>query len=143
MTQTVAMVSPKYLAILLLLNVSIIHAQHLAVHKSNKLQSLSISTVRAIFSMRLQKWPDGTPIKVFVLQGSAPGHKQFCKRILGIFPYQLQQAWDRLVFSGKAPAPVFLNSEEDMRKRIAQTPGSIGYLTKEQFDESVRMLPVE
>jgi ABC-type phosphate transport system substrate-binding protein len=110
------------------------------VHASTPMSRYVLS---AIFGMRLTTWPDGTAIRVFVLSDENHLNTLFCKQILHIFPHQLRTAWDRLVYSGTGQAPVVLVSEQEMRTRIANTPGAIGYLTKETLDDSVALLPVE
>jgi hypothetical protein len=100
---------------------------------------LPVTTARAIFGMRLRIWPDGTPIEVFVLYDTNPLHGAFCKQILNIFPHQLRLAWDRLVFSGTGQAPHQVNSEQEMRFRVATTRGAIGYLGEGMINESVRV----
>lgn len=97
----------------------------------------------AIFGMRLTTWPDGSAIRVFVLPDDNLVHATFCKQVLQIFPHQLRNAWDRLVYSGTGQAPEVLSSELEIRTHIASTPGAIGYLTKENLDDSVAILPVE
>jgi hypothetical protein len=104
---------------------------------------ISRYVLSAIFGMRLTTWPDGTAIRVFVLADENHLNSLFCKQILHIFPHQLRTAWDRLVYSGTGQAPVVLSSELEMRTRIANTPGAIGYLTKETLDDTVAVLPVE
>jgi hypothetical protein len=49
---------------------------------------------------------------------------------LGVYPFQLRSAWDRLVFSGTGVSPTTVETEEEMRARIESTPGSIGYTQK-------------
>lgn len=115
----------------------------IVVHPDVSSRSLSRNSLRAIFGMRLRAWPDGPAIRVFVLPDDAPLHHLFAKEKLNIFSYQLRSAWDRLVFSGTGQAPFLVNSEEEMRKRIAATPGAIGYLRREHIDESIQILHVE
>lgn len=93
--------------------------------------------------MRLRTWPDGRPIRVFVLEDHDPTHNRFAKTILSIFPYQLRRLWDRLVYSGTGQAPNTVGSQEEMRTRVATTPGAIGYLEKDQADASVRVVEVQ
>ncbi|MDV6343575.1 hypothetical protein [Nitrosomonas sp. Is37] len=113
------------------------------VHPSVLVRNLSRNSLRAIFGMRLRVWEDGSPIRVFVLPDDAPLHQLFAKEKLNIFPYQLRSAWDRLIFSGTGQAPFLVNSEEEMRVRIANTPGAIGYLKRVDIDDSVQILHVE
>jgi len=98
--------------------------------------------LRAIFTMRLRTWPDGLPIRVFVLGDNATAQVEFSKKILDMFPYQLRRYWDRLVFSGTGQAPIELNSVEEMRDRVASTPGAIGYLPDNLVDNRIRVVKV-
>lgn len=110
---------------------------------SNTQQVLSKNALRAIFGMRLRSWPDGEPIQVFVLRDNHPVHIAFCKRILNIYPHQLRLAWDRQVYSGTGQAPREVVSEEEMRLRVATTPGAIGYLQRVMVNDSVDVLPIQ
>lgn len=103
---------------------------------------LSRSALRAIFSMRLRTWSDGSLITVFVLSNHSPLHAQFSKRILNIFPYQLQRTWDRLVYSGTGQAPTELDSIQKMYDKVASTPGAIGYLTSKYIDAQVHTVKI-
>ena len=102
---------------------------------------LSRNTLGAIFGMRLRRWNDGSPIKVFVLPDENPLHIAFSKYVLKVFPYQLRSAWDRLVFSGTGEEPIILKSEQQMRSVVGSTPGAIGYLSRSMIDESVKEIP--
>lgn len=104
------------------------YASSVIVNNASATDSVSLSEIRAIFSMRLRRWPNGTPVSVFVLKSDSPTHSDFCKTVLNIYPHQLQAAWDRMVYSGTGKAPTVVNSEEEMRALIASTPGAIGYV---------------
>ncbi len=106
-------------------------------------KTLSKSSLRAIFGMRLHAWPDGTAIRVFVMRDDAPLHAAFSKEKLNVFPYQLRLAWDRLVFSGTGQAPDTVASPEEMLAKVAGTPGAIGYLTKSKTDGRVNVLELK
>ncbi|MCU7907095.1 MAG: substrate-binding domain-containing protein [Candidatus Thiodiazotropha sp. (ex Epidulcina cf. delphinae)] len=106
-------------------------------------ETVSRSTVRSIFSMRMTRWPDGTPIHVFVMGDRTDLHAAFSKQILGVFPHQLRRAWSRQIYSGMGQAPTKVESEEEMREQIEKTPGAIGYLSKENTNERVRTISVE
>lgn len=95
---------------------------------NGQVKHLSRETVREIFFMRLNSWPDGSPIRVFVLPDNNPLHIQFAKEVLGVYPFQLRSAWDRLVYSGTGVAPTTVETTEEMQERIRSTQGSIGYI---------------
>lgn len=90
--------------------------------------TVSRSLVRGIFGMRVRAWPDGVPVHVFVLDDAAPAHEEFCKSVLQMYPYQLRDNWDRLLYSGTGQPPMAVASEEELLKRVGQTPGAIGYV---------------
>ena len=121
----------------------LVHAQVVVTHANNQQTEVNSHTLRAIFGMRLNEWPDGTPIRVFVLNQSSDAHVKFCKNVLKVFPYQLQRTWNRLVFSGTGQAPIQLDSLEEMKNRIANTPGAIGYLPEDRIDEQIRQLSIQ
>lgn len=104
---------------------------------------VSRNVLRAIYVMRLNKWNDGTPIKVFVLDDSTALHEAFSKEVLQFFPRQLRQAWDSQVFSGLGQYPERVDSEPEMLAKVKLTPGSIGYISKSEVDEDVRILQIE
>lgn len=104
---------------------------------------LAQASARAYFGMRLGKWPDGRPIQVFVLPDGHPVHAALCKEQLNLYPYQLRQSWDRLVYSGMAQAPIEVATEEEMISRVATTSGALGYVRKVKPNDPVKVLSVE
>lgn len=105
-------------------------------------QSLSQASLRAIFAMRIKQWPDGAPVKVFVLPDKADIHEAFCKEILRIYPYVLRDTWDRMVYTGAGQAPTRVSSAEELLVKVANTPGSIGYIEKGKANEMVKTLDI-
>lgn len=84
--------------------------------------------LREIFFGRQTLWRDGTPLKVFVLPDQHPLHIRFSKEVLGVYPYQLRSAWDRMIYSGTGTPPTLVESLEQMKTLIKETPGAIGYI---------------
>ncbi len=89
--------------------------------------SLTRTELRDIFFARQTKWPNGDPIRVFVLPDRHPLHVRFSKEVLGVYPYQLRSTWDRILYSGTGVPPTVVNTPEEVRKRVDATPGGIGY----------------
>jgi hypothetical protein len=114
----------------------------LIAHPAVSAGPLSLNSSRRMFSMQLDHWSDGTPVRVFVLPDDDPRHRAFAKDRLRLFPRQLRRVWDRQLYSGTGQAPEIVTSEVEMRRRVAQTPGAIGYLSSENLDESVKALDI-
>jgi hypothetical protein len=118
-------------------------AVELIANSSVSEMSLPRSMVRSIFIMRMTSWPNGTPIRVFVLGDKDELHADFSKRILGVFPHQLRRAWNRQIFSGTGQSPERVQSEREMLEKVSQIPGAIGYLSEDIFNEQIRTIAVE
>jgi ABC-type phosphate transport system substrate-binding protein len=98
--------------------------------------SLDRSLLRAVFTMRMRQWPDGSTIRVFVLPDTDPLSDQFYRERLGMYSYVLRRAWDRMVFTGTGLAPTVVQTEREMIERVRSTPGAIGYVRKRELSES-------
>ncbi|MCP5279812.1 MAG: hypothetical protein H6935_15875 [Thiobacillus sp.] len=120
-----------------------VDAVEVIANRSVPVNSLSVANARAIFGMRQVKWSDGSLIRVFVLPDSHPVHGAFCKEELNIYPYQLRQSWDRLVYSGMAQAPEEVATEAELVAKVAATRGAIGYVSKGNNNPTIRVLYVE
>lgn len=120
------------------------HSVSVVANPSVHQQDISLQQLRAIYTLQQRHWPDGTPITVFRISDSKQSlHPQFCQELLRVFPSQLDQLWDRLVFSGQAERPHSFNTSQEMLRAIAQTPGAIGYSDKKVSDDQVKFLPVK
>ena len=111
--------------------------------ENDKNQFIKRRTLRAIYSMRTQSWPNGDRLTVFVLADDEVLHEEFCQQVLGVLPYQLRKSWDRLIFSGRAGAPIKVQNLDEMKAKVAETPGAIGYITQNYIDESIVVLEVK
>ena len=96
---------------------------------------LDRSFLRAVFAMRVRQWPDGSPVRVFVLPDDDPLSDRFYRERLGMYSYVLRRAWDRMVFTGTGFAPTIVRSEAEMIERVRSTPGAIGYVSKRESSE--------
>lgn len=117
--------------------------ERLIAHPDVSTSAITLNTTRLIFSMQLGRWPDGTPVRVFVLPDDSDVHRSFSKDLLRLYPRQLRRVWDRQLYSGTGQAPETVADLQAMRRRVASTPGAIGYLSDEMIDESVHVLTIE
>ena len=104
---------------------------------------LKLKDLRSIYTMKKSIWSNGDRISVFVLSGDNATHKVFCRNLLKVFPRQLESVWYRLVYSGTGEKPVAVSSEEEMVKRVANTPGAIGYIRSESLHEETKVISIK
>lgn len=114
----------------------------LIVHPGVPASELSRPLARLILGAKVTSWEDGTRIRVFVLPDESPLHQEMSKGILDLYPYQLRAAWDRVIYTGIGQVPIQVANEVEMRRQVAATPGSIGYIGRINNNDKVRALPV-
>lgn len=131
------------LALALLVPFPILAEPVLIAHPSVPVAQLDRNTARLLFSMRRPQWEDGTPVHVYVLDDRDPLHVRFCREVLKLYPRQLRRVWDRQTFSGTGQAPDIIDSVEEMRDKVAEEPGAIGYLPRELVDDRVKILEMQ
>ena len=111
-------------------------------HTSVSSQKISVDQIRRIFSMRQTVWPNDQLITVYVLANQDPTHQDFSIKVLGMFPYQLDRIWNKLVYSGLGEEPIKVKSEQEMLERISQQPGAIGYVMGQVNVDNVKNIDV-
>lgn len=74
------------------------------------------------------------------LPESSAVREQFYTKVTGKSAAQVKAAWARLVFSGKATPPKEAGSSAEVKKLVASSPNSIGYIEKSAVDASVKVL---
>ena len=131
------------LLVLLLACSGLVQAVEIIAHRGVSQSGLTLAAARAMFGMRMAKWEDGAQVRVFVLPDRHPTHAAFAKERLNLFPYQLRQSWDRLVFSGMAQAPTEVADEQELVKLVAATPGAIGYARKVTTHDQVKIIAIQ
>lgn len=129
--------------ICLLVPLSLFAAEPVAATARASEEVLDSTTLRAIFTLRKRRWSDGRPIRVFVLKDDADIHKQFVKEQLHMFPYQLRQQWNRIIFSGTGVAPQDFDDEASLLDALVSTPDAIGYANPENLPEGVSVIEVQ
>lgn len=119
-----------------------VQAVELIAHPSLSERTLSKNKARALFYMRNRVWSDGSPVTIFVLNDDSALHRSFSKQRLGLFPYRLRRVWDRHLYSGTGRIPERVENSSEMIKRVASTPGAIGYADRESIDEGVQIIEI-
>ncbi len=118
-------------------------AEPVAVTARAAQENLDATELRAIFTLRKRRWSDGRPIRVYVLSDDAPAHREFVKDRLRMFPYQLRQQWNRVVFSGTGVAPRDFEDEASLLAALVNSPDAIGYANTAQLPEGLSIIEVQ
>lgn len=117
-------------------------AVQVVVNPSVETKDMSVEQIRRIFSMRQTTWSNDQAITVYVLSNQHQTHQIFSTKVLGMFPYQLDRIWNKLVYSGLGEEPIKVQSEQEMLERVSQKPGAIGYVMQPVNDNNVIVIKV-
>jgi len=109
-------------------------------YPSSSINEIPRNHVRSIFTMRLRKWPNGSPVTLVTLTDDHQTHINFVQATVRLFPYQLRRSWDRFIYTGTGQAPIEVKTEAEMIDYVSKTPGTIGYVSKEPTNENVTVL---
>ena len=101
--------------------------------------SISDNELRSVFLLQRKTLKDGTAVEP-VLQKRGPVHDAFCRQFLSRDGEEIRIYYDGIVFTGKGSMPKQLNSDADVVKYVAHTPGAIGYVSSSASADGVKVL---
>lgn len=104
--------------------------------------SITMRELKKVLQGEKQRWPDGTPITIAFMKTSTPVGSATARKLLNMTGDQLNKMWLALVFQGKAKAPSFFNSAQELETYVNSTPGAIGILDG-NIPLKARVLPVD
>ena len=102
--------------------------QKIVLVANTSVDSISTRELKLVYSTKLKKWSNGQAIQVFNLDPKSSNFRQFCLQNLRLQPHQLERIWKRMVFTGTGTPPTTVGSVDEMKNKIMNTPGAIGYL---------------
>lgn len=134
---------PLTLATAALLSLSTAQAQVVViVSAKSPVNSLSRQQVSNIFLGRSHAYPDGTKAIPVDLQNGTGLREEFCEKVHGIAPSQLNAYWSRMIFTGKGNPPKEAIPAEIAVKLTAANAHLISYVDRGWVDSSVRVVLV-
>ena len=105
------------------------------VNRDSSIQTISPSQARRLFLGKSIKLPNGLRAKLATLE---PLQTQFNQQALKRTDAQVDAAWSRLKFSGRAREPKAFTSAEALIQFIASSPNAIGYVSAADLTDQVR-----
>lgn len=113
----------------------------LITHKSNPVTSLSAQDAKNYYLGKQTTWSNGTKVTVYT-QSSSPIHTTFLKQIVRKSPQQYTTYWKKSLFTGTGLPPKDFAGDDEMKKAVAAQPGSLGYISANALDGSVKKVDV-
>ena len=114
---------------------------NIVVNKSNTIGSLSREEVRRIFMGEKSSWPGGKRIIVLMLAPEQEERAFILREVYRMNESDYTKYFLQAAFAGRVEeAPKELPSAIQMKARLAANPATIGYLKKEDMDDSVKVV---
>jgi len=113
----------------------------IVVNKSNGVKTLSREDARRIFLGEKTAWPGGKHITILMLAPGQPEREVILRELYKMTEFDYAQYFLQEAFAGRVQAaPRDLASAAQMKARLAANPNAIGYLRKEDVEDSMKVL---
>jgi len=90
-----------------------------------------------------QRWKNGNRVIIALMKTNTPIGRATSLKIYDMTGDELNKFWLALVFQGKAQAPNFFNSVNELETFVAQNPGAIGILNKPLADAEIKPIMID
>jgi hypothetical protein len=104
---------------------------------------LKYSELRSILMGEKQRWRNGSKIVIALMKTNTATGKITSQKIYDMSGDELNKFWLALVFQGKAPAPAFFNTAEDLENFVSQNPGAIGIVDQLSHSDNLRTIIID
>ena len=111
------------------------------VHPEVASDSLSKQRLHDYYIGDIRSWSDGSPLVVVDLRHRGSVRQAFYK-FLGKSPSRMKSIWMKNMLAGEGDPPEALESEEEVVKKVAATPGALGFVSVAKAGDDVRTLIV-
>lgn len=109
-------------------------------------QGISHARLANLFLVPGASWPDGQLAVPVDLKLPVSLKSSFYQALSGRSPSQIRAYWARQIFTGTGAPPIELATVLDVVRKVAETPGAIGYVPRESFLEgssgSVKLITI-
>jgi ABC-type phosphate transport system substrate-binding protein len=112
-------------------------------NKKGAPEEMKMTELRSIMKGERQRWKDGNKIKIALMKPSTQTGISTCKKIYDKDGDEVKKFWLGLVFQGKADAPVFFNSEAELKTFVSENEGAIGIVEIFVNTPDIKMVSID
>jgi ABC-type phosphate transport system substrate-binding protein len=110
------------------------------INNANTIGELSIDNAKKVFMGDKSSWPSGKRVTILMLSSGQPERAVVLREIYKMPEDQYQQYFTQAAFAGKVSAPPKdVATTAQMKQAVASNPGAIGYVKKDDVDDSVKV----
>jgi hypothetical protein len=104
---------------------------------------MKLAELKSVLKGQQQRWKNGEKIVIALMKTTTPAGKATSSKIYGMSPNEVNKFWLALVFQGKAQAPNFFNSADDLERFLSQNPGAIGITDRPVTSPDVQTILID
>ena len=104
--------------------------------------SLDEASLRALLKGQRRNWDDGNAATVILPSRESEDFEVVAERVFGSSGRVMQRLWFRVVFSGRANAPTYVDDPSEVISAVEATSGAIGVLVAAEVPEVAGSLRV-
>lgn len=113
----------------------------IVVNKANTIADLSLADARKIFMGDKSTWPSGKRVSILMLAQGQPEREVVLKEIYKMSEADYSKYFLQAAFTGKVSAPPKdVASAAQLKQLVAENPGAVGFVKKEDVDDSVKVV---
>lgn len=111
------------------------------VNSSVQANEINNTELLDFYTRDVRVWQNGDPVIVFDLKPKSDVKETFYN-FLGKSTSRMKSIWMKKMLSGEGDPPEALETEKDIVKKVAATPGAIGFVSQSEVTEDVKVLVV-
>lgn len=104
---------------------------------------MKFSELKAIMMGEKQRWKNGKKITIALIKTNKPIGKTTCDKIYKMSGDEVNKFWLSQVFQGRAQAPQFFSTAEELQAYVAQNEGTIGILTTPTASSEIKTVTID
>lgn len=113
------------------------------VSPGNPVDSLAENELANIFLGKTSRFPNGENAVPLDQSESSSMRNEFYSEHTGKSAAQIKAHWSKMIFTGRGKPPRMFDSSDEIKQWVAQNPNAIGYIDRDQADDSVKILQVK
>lgn len=104
---------------------------------------LKLTELKSIMMGEKQRWRNGNKIVIGLMKTNTPVGKTVSEKIYNMSPDEVRKYWLALVFQGKADAPTFFNTPNELQAFVADNPGAIGIVEQAMPGSNITVVSID
>ena len=89
-------------------------------------ETIDRQTALTLFRGERRNWKGGIDARVVLPSRESDHYESLAQQLFGLSGSGMERQWFRLVFAGQVNPPIYLDSDEEVERYIAEHPGAVG-----------------